>query len=98
MPNVNVTYQDMRDAGTRLRNGKNDMEQQLNALKRTVDALVTGGYVTDRSSVAFQTSYDEFNKGITETLRGLEGMSTYLDKAASAFQDADQQLANSLRG
>jgi WXG100 family type VII secretion target len=98
MPNVNVTYQDMRDAGTRLRNGKNDMEQQLNALKKTVDALVTGGYVTDQSSKAFQSSYDEFNKGVTETLRGLDGMSTYLDKAAQAFQEADQQLAQSLKG
>jgi WXG100 family type VII secretion target len=98
MPNLNVTYQDMRDAAGKLRSGKADIESDLGNLKRLVDALVSGGYVTDQSSKQFQMSYDEFNTGVTKTLEGLEGMSMYLDKAAEAFQQADQQLASSLKG
>ncbi|WP_322749096.1 MULTISPECIES: WXG100 family type VII secretion target [unclassified Frankia] len=98
MPNLNVTYTEMDDASTRLRNGKTDIETHLNALKKTVDALVAGGYVTDQSSVQFQDSYDRFNTGVTNTLGGLDGMAGYLTKAAEAFRTADTQLANSLRG
>ena len=49
------------------------------------------------SSKAFETSYQEFNKGINETLQGLEGMSKYLTAAAQAFGDTDSQLANALK-
>jgi WXG100 family type VII secretion target len=98
MPNLNVTYTDMDDASTRLRNGKSDIEAQLSVLKKTVDSLVTGGYVTDQSSVQFQGSYDTFNTGVTNTLVGLDGMAEYLRKAAEAFRTADAQLAHSLRG
>ncbi|WP_131744596.1 WXG100 family type VII secretion target [Frankia sp. Cppng1_Ct_nod] len=98
MPNLNVTYQEMDDASTRLRNGKSDIESQLSALKKTVDGLVAGGYVTDQSSVQFQDSYEKFNTGVTNTLAGLDGMADYLKKAADAFRTADTQLANSLRG
>ncbi|WP_239344539.1 WXG100 family type VII secretion target [Frankia sp. CiP3] len=98
MPNLNVTYTEMDDASTRLRNGKADIEAHLNALKRTVDGLVASGYVTDQSSVQFQDSYDTFNTGVTNTLVGLDGMAEYLKRAAEAFRTADTQLANSLRG
>ncbi|WP_322760565.1 WXG100 family type VII secretion target [Frankia sp. Cr2] len=97
MPNLNVTYTEMDNASTRLRNGKTDIEAQLNALKKAVNALVAGGYVTDQSSVQFRDSYDRFNTGVTNTLSGLDGMAEYLTKAAEAFRTADTQLANSLR-
>ncbi len=98
MPNLNVTYQDMKDAAGKLRSGKADIEGDLGNLKRLVDGLVSGGYVTDQSSKQFQCSYEDFNTGVTKTLEGLDGMATYLDKAADAFQQADQQLASSLQG
>ncbi|KLL10826.1 WXG100 family type VII secretion target [Protofrankia coriariae] len=98
MPNLNVTYQEMDDASGRLRNGRVDIEAQLVVLKKMVDALVAGGYVTDQSSVQFQGFYDRFNTGVTSTLAGLDGMADYLKKAADVFRTADAQLASSLRG
>lgn len=98
MPNLNVTYQDMRDAAGKLRAGKADIESDLGNLKRLVDGLVSGGYVTDQSSKQFQISYEDFNTGVTKTLEGLDGMAMYLERAADAFQQADQQLASSLQG
>lgn len=97
MPNLNVTYQDMRDAATRLSSGQQDIEAKLRELKSQVDQLVSDGYVTDKSSKAFDSSYQEFNDGATKTIEGLEGMSKYLTTAADALQDTDTQLASALQ-
>jgi WXG100 family type VII secretion target len=97
MPNLNVTYQDMTDAANKLSSGKQDIETKLRELKSLVDSLVNGGYVTDKSSKAFDTSYSEFNDGVTKTIEGLDGMSDYLNKAAQALQDTDTQLAGAIQ-
>jgi WXG100 family type VII secretion target len=94
MPNMNVTYQDMHDAASRLSQG---IKSQLSQLKSLVDSLVSGGYVTDRSSVAFNNSYQEFNNGATQTISGLSGMATYLNKAADALAQTDSDLANAIK-
>ncbi|MGN6608481.1 MAG: WXG100 family type VII secretion target [Jatrophihabitans sp.] len=96
MANLNVTYQDMEDAAGRLVNGQHEIEAKLSELKRLIDGLVAAGYVTDRSSKAFDSSYAEFNDGATKTIGGLEGMSSFLKNAAHALSDTDSQLANSL--
>jgi WXG100 family type VII secretion target len=94
---VNVSYAQMESAAKQLINGHTEITARLTALKSLVDALVQDGYVTDRSSKAFEASYQEFNKGVTQTLQGLEGMSSYLTAAARAFGDTDGQLANALK-
>ncbi|NLT55713.1 MAG: WXG100 family type VII secretion target [Actinomycetales bacterium] len=96
MANLNVTYDDMRDAAKNLRNGQGDIEGRLGELKALVDSLVNGGYVTDSSSKAFDTSYTEFNDGMRKTVEGLDGMAQYLEQAAQALSDTDEQLAKSL--
>jgi WXG100 family type VII secretion target len=96
--NVSVTYQDMRDAGTKLHNGQTEIEQKLADLKKLVNSLVNGGYVTDRSSKQFEQSYDEFNEGAKKTIQGLEGMGKFLNSAADAFEKADEELAKGLKG
>ncbi len=96
MPNLNVTYEDMRSAAGQLKAGRSEIEGQLQKLKSLVDGLVAGGYVTDKSSKAFQTSYEEFNTGVTKTIEGLDGMGEYLTQAAQALQDTDEQLAAAL--
>ncbi len=96
MANMNVTYADMEAAANQLRNGQADIESRLQTLKGLVDSLVSGGYVTDRSSKAFEASYTEFNEGIRRTLEGLTGMSAYLVKASQALSQTDSELARSL--
>lgn len=96
MANVNVTYEEMRSAGKQLQAGKNDIESRLDQLKRQVDQLVAGGYVTDTSSKQFQISYDEFTKGVRKVVEGLEGMNTYLHSAADAFERTDRELSQQL--
>jgi uncharacterized protein YukE len=52
---------------------------------------------THSSSKKFEASYAEFSVGATKLIQGLTGMGQYLDTAASTFQDADAQLAASLK-
>ncbi len=96
MANMNVTYADMEAAATQLRNGQADIESRLQTLKGLVDSLVATGYVTDRSSKAFEASYTEFNEGVKNTIKGLEGMGQYLNGAATALRSTDEELAKGL--
>jgi WXG100 family type VII secretion target len=96
MANLNVTYDEMHDAANKLRAGRQEIESQLSRLKSMVDGLVSGGYVTDKSSKAFQSSYEEFNTGVNKTIEGLDGMGEYLTQAAKALADTDEQLAAAL--
>ena len=96
MANLNVTYEEMHSAAGKLKAGKAEIEGQLAKLKSMIDGLVSGGYVTDKSSKAFQTSYEEFNTGVNKTIEGLDGMGEYLSQAAKALQDTDEQLASAL--
>ncbi|MEV6341909.1 WXG100 family type VII secretion target [Actinoplanes sp. NPDC051851] len=97
MPNVNVTFQEMRDAAHKLTHGKEEILSQLHQLQTMVNGLVNGGYVTDASSKQFEQSYQEFNTGAQKMAEGLEGMGKYLTAAADTFQQADHELANALR-
>ena len=98
MPNVNVTYADMQSAANQLRSGEAQIEGDLAKLKKLVDNLVAGGYVTDSSSQQFEASYTEFNQGATKMIQGLNGMGQFLDAAAKAFSETDTQLASALKG
>lgn len=96
MPNVNVTYDEMRQAATRLRNGQAEIESKLSELQNLVTGLVNSGYVTDTSSRQFEQAYQTFTNGATNTIRGLQDMGTYLETAASTFAAADAELASRL--
>jgi WXG100 family type VII secretion target len=96
--NLNVTYDEMRNAATRLRNGQTEIEGKLGELKNLIDGLVNDGYVTDRSSKAFDQSYTEFNDGVRKTVEGIDGMAQYLEQAAQTLQETDEALANALKG
>ena len=93
MANLNVTYDQMQSAATRLRNGQNDLQTKLNELRSLVQQLVQNGFTTSRASGAFDTAYQEFTQGATQ---GIDGMADYLNKAAQALQQTDEQLAQSI--
>ncbi len=98
MADVSVSYDHLDQVAKQLTTGQQEIERQLLDLKKQVDALVSEGFVTDQSSKAFETSYLQFNDGISKTVAGLEGLSGFLTKAASTFRDSDQGLAQGLKG
>ncbi len=97
MPDVNVTHAEMQAAARQLQAGEQTIEADLSRLRRLVDNLVAGGYVTGASSTQFEASYAQFSTGATTMIQGLTGMAQYLDAAVKAFGETDAQLAASLR-
>lgn len=97
MANVNVTYEQMSSAGTRLTSGQTEIEGQLTTLRNEVHNLVNSGYVTDSSSKQFEAAYLEFDQGAKKMLEGLTSMSKYLHTAAETFREADTQLTSALK-
>ena len=96
MANVSVTFDEIRTQATQLRNGQRSIEDQLSQLKSQIDTLVSSGFVTDRSSKAFDSSYTEFTSRASKTIQAIEGMAGFLESAADALQSTDEQLASSL--
>lgn len=96
MANVNVTYDDLRNQASQLRNGQKAIEDQLSQLKSQIDNLVSSGYVTDKSSKAFDSTYSEFNSGATQTIQAIDGMAGFLESAVNTLESTDEQLASSI--
>lgn len=97
MANLNVTYADIEGMVSNLRNGQSQLNEILNKLKGQVDQLVASGFVTDKASGAFQSSYSEFTNGATKAVNGLEGMHAFLSKTQQAMRELDTQLAGALK-
>lgn len=97
MPNLNVTYQEMRDTGNRLTAGQMEIDAKLSELASLVDNLVNQGFATDTASGAFRDSYTEFTTGARQVIGGLEGMRGFLFQAADTFENADSTLAAGIR-
>jgi len=96
MPNMNVTYQEMHDAATKLTSGKDEITTKLNDLKTYIANLVSSGFVTDQASGRFNETYTTFTTAATQTIGALDGLASYLNQAANALQETDQQLAAGL--
>lgn len=96
MANLNVTYEQMNAAATRLRAGQGDLEAKLNELRALVNELVSNGFTTTSASGAFNSAYEQFTTGAQRTVQGIEGMASFLNKAADALRSTDEQLASSI--
>jgi WXG100 family type VII secretion target len=96
MANLNVTYDEMSDSATRMRNNKYEIDTRLAECKSIVDMLTTTGFVTDQASGRFDETHTEFNKAAGDVMDTLELLSTWLDKAVEALRQMDTELAGSL--
>ncbi|WP_163275096.1 WXG100 family type VII secretion target [Cellulomonas iranensis] len=97
MSNLNVSYQDVRSAATRLTTGQDEITTKLNELKAYIASLISSGFVTDQASVAFGESYERFTAGATDVISSLTNLSQYLQNAATTLEETDASLAAGLR-
>lgn len=96
MANLNVSYQDLTASADKPVAGRDNIYTQLTALQAQIAQLVSSGFVTDKTSGAFQSSYETFSKGARDTISGLDGLSTFLRSTATTLADVDSQLASRL--
>ncbi|WP_285728234.1 WXG100 family type VII secretion target [Psychromicrobium xiongbiense] len=93
---MNVTFDELDNAAKSLESGKADLESKLGELQKQIQALVTSGYVTDKSSKAYEAEYHQFTQGAQQAVSGLDGLSHYLHHAADTLRSTDEQLATQL--
>lgn len=94
---LDVTYQDMRDAAKHVVKEKDKLNEKLDGLRKYIANLVESGYVTKSSSKAFDENFEEFTNGAKTTIDGLDGMGDYLTTAADKFEQIDEELAKSAK-
>ncbi len=92
MANVNVTYEEMRVAASRLESGESDLNGKLSELQSYIQNLVSSGFVTDAASVSFSSAYEQFTSSTRTGLQALSSMADYLRTAAARLQETDQSL------
>ena len=98
MANLNVTYDELREAAQRLLAGKDDMQQKLAELSNLVQTLTSNGFQAEQSSAAYRDSFDQFTTGTRNAIDGLDGLSKFLVSAADTLQQTDEGLANAIKG
>ena len=91
--NIRVSFEELHAQAARLEAGREHMTQILGQLQAQIQQLVQSGYVTERSSAAYQGAYDQFTHGAVQTLNGLESLAQYLQQTAATLSEVDQQLA-----
>lgn len=96
MANLNITYAEMSDSATKMRNNKSDIDAKLTECRTIVDGLVNSGFVTDQASGRFDEVHTEFVTSANQVMETLDQLSVWLDKAVEAMRDMDTQLASSL--
>ncbi|MEU6120648.1 WXG100 family type VII secretion target [Streptomyces sp. NPDC047123] len=94
---LDVTYQDMRDAAKHVVKEKDKLKEKLDGLRKYIANLVESGFVTKSASKAFDENFEEFVKGAKDTLDGLDGMGDYLTNAADKFEQIDDELGKAAR-
>ena len=98
MSNVNVNYEEMRNAAGQLRNGQENLNSTLSELSTLINGLVESGFVTDLASVTYQDQYQQFTAGTRTAIDALEGLAAYLEQAADVLAATDSDLSNAIRG
>ncbi|QYH35709.1 WXG100 family type VII secretion target [Salinibacterium sp. M195] len=98
MANLNVTYDDLRNASQRLRTGQEELNSKLTELSGIVSDLTSNGFQAEASSAAYRDSFEKFTSGTRSAIDGLEGLSQFLVSAADQLQQTDEGLAAAIRG
>lgn len=97
MPNLNVSYEQMEGASTKLSQGREEIYQKLDYLRNEIQSLVSTGFVTDRASGAFNEAYERFTNGARNTVQGLDEVSAFLRRVVSTMRETDNQLAGAIK-
>jgi len=97
MSNINVSYDSIDSAAGQLDTGRENLTQQIEALNRLIEDLVSNGFVTSSASGAYQETFQQYSNGAKQTISGLEGLANFLRKTTEAMRATDEGIANSLR-
>jgi WXG100 family type VII secretion target len=93
MADVILSYEEMGSAARLLSSAHEEFGDKLSQLQAMIDELGQSGFVTRYAGTSFEEAYKEFNRGILQTIEGLDEMSRFLTAAVQRFHDADDVRA-----
>lgn len=93
MADITLNYSDMQNEAAAFQRDEENIKQQLLALKGRVDQLVSSGFVTQRSSGAFQQRVDDFKRSADQTISSLSDLAQQLNQIVQSFSDTDTATA-----
>jgi uncharacterized protein YukE len=96
MANLNVSYEQIGSARNALEKTRGDVISLLETMKGKISELTSSGFVTDRTSKAFNEAYAKYTKGATTTIEGINDVANFLKKVEDTLRSTDQQLAASI--
>lgn len=96
MATYHVQTEDMQESASWLAQNMQTLLDGMTQAKTRIDALIQNGYNTPAAQAKFGPYFDEYKTSVDQTLRGMEGISQYLQQVGTAFEDTDTQTANSL--
>lgn len=89
MANIHLDYESMRSQATGLRSKEEQIKGELTTARSQIDALVSSGFVTERSSGAFQQRFEDFKLGADQTISALSDLAGQLEQIVQNFADVD---------
>jgi WXG100 family type VII secretion target len=97
MSNINVSYDSIDSAAGQLDTGRENLTQQIEALNRLIEDLVSNGFVTSSASGAYQETFQQYSNGAKQTIATLEQFAKFLRNAMDTIRETDEQLAQRFR-
>lgn len=94
MADIQIHYDKVSQTATKLKGGKEYLEDQLNQASGEIRNLTqqAGGFRTQLASEAFYNSFNKWRDGMLHMVGGLDGMSQQLTKVMQEHQQLDQNL------
>ena len=89
MANINVTYEAMESEAKKLRSKMEDIKGLLDQMERDISDLVSNGFVTDKASVRFHESYEDYHKGAKETIGADQFFEVFVDTPLAVAEKRD---------
>jgi WXG100 family type VII secretion target len=87
---IKIDYAMMKSVASRLTASREEIDAELSKLRQMVNQLVSEDFVTQTASESLETASEEFNRGITQAMNGLDVMSKFLNDTVERFTEIDQ--------
>ncbi|MEH6782091.1 MAG: WXG100 family type VII secretion target [Rhodoglobus sp.] len=93
MADFGASYGEMEAMSAKLSTARDDIQGQLDDLKRAVDELLGNDFKTQHASGKFGDGYTELTSGLKTATDGIGDMGEALKGMMQAIQELDQKMA-----
>jgi WXG100 family type VII secretion target len=96
MVSINVSYEELNSAVSSIESSRDNIYNELDALRNRIQELTTSGFVTEKTSGAFNEAYNNYSEGAKKTVQGMDDVIAFLKKVEETLRETDAALASSL--